>query len=384
MKVALIHDWLTGMRGGEKCLKAFLEIYPQADIFTLFHIPGTTSRTIDGRVKQVSFLNSMPGAGSCYRHLLPLYPLAVRQFDLRGYDLIISLSHAAAKNVKVPCGAKHVVYCFTPMRYIWDQAWNYFGRATPLMWPMIRMLRAWDCSGANQGSRFVGISRLVAARIKCFYGQKAAVIYPPVDASWIAPQTLGEGGQAAPGRAFLCAGALVPYKRIDLAVQAFNANRLPLWIAGSGPEELRLRKSAGSNIKFFGKVTDGELAELYRNCRALVVPGKEDFGLIPVECMAAGRPVIALYDGGCKESVAGVRPWIGSDIERLRSADRPPYTGVFVRKSGLPGAVSGLISSVQFFVAHEDLFYPRDCIAQAVKFSPDRFLSSWKTFAETL
>lgn len=365
LKVAIVHDWLTGMRGGEKCLQAFLRIYPQADIYTLLHVPGSTSDEIDRRVKGTSFFQKLPGIERYYRLLLPLYPLAVRSLNLEGYDMVISLSHAAAKNVRVPRGARHVSYCFTPMRYIWDQAEIYFRRLTPLLWPLIKSLRHWDKRATCSVDEIVGISRFVAARIRCYYGRKATVIYPPVDTSWIQPIHSYSRGEA-----FLYAGALVPYKNVDQLVEVFNRLGHELWIAGKGPEEKKLRKMAGRNIRFLGPVSDAELARLYAGCRALLFPAIEDFGMIPIECMAAGRPVIGLYAGALKESLNGVKPWINSHLAAGK------YSGVFIDPH-MPDRVDSIARSVNFFIENEQLFEPASCIARAELFSPLRFYSAW-------
>jgi len=368
MRVALVHDWLTGMRGGERCLLAFLDLYPEADIFTLLHVPGATSERIDARVKQTSLLQNIPNSKKLYRLFLPLYPTAIKRLDFSGYDLVISLSHAAAKNISVPEGTSHVSFCFTPMRYIWDQAERYFGRATPAMWPMIELLRKWDLKGAQSTSQFVAISKFVAARIKCFYGRHAEVIYPPVDTSWIKPAREGERGAA-----FLYAGALVPYKRPDLVVDAFNRTGEPLWIVGTGPEEKRLREMAGPNINFFGHVSDEELAVYYRGCRALIFPGTEDFGMVPIECMAAGRPVIGLFDGGLRETLSGVKPWESNGLQPQQAA------GVFIRKSNEENS-DALIEAIEYFKEKEKEFSIKSCVERAKVFSPERFFSSWVTF----
>ena len=233
MKVALVHDWLTGMRGGERCLQAFLSLYPDADIFTLVHIPGATNAQIDRRVKQVSFLNRIPGIGHLYRMFLPLYPLAIGQFDFAGYDLVVSLSHAAAKNVHVPQGVRHFCFCFTPMRYVWDQSRQYFGRLTPFLWPVISALRSWDRARSSDVSQFAAISRFIAARIRCYYGRRAKVIYPPVDTAWITTVE-GEAPVIPATPAFLYAGALVPYKRVDLVVRPLTSSAFHcgLWVTG--------------------------------------------------------------------------------------------------------------------------------------------------------
>ncbi len=364
MKVALVHDWILGMRGGERCLLNFIQMYPDADIYTLFHRPGTTSQEIDKRVKKVSFLGRLPWAHKFYRYLLPLFPAAINSFKLDGYDLVISLSHAAAKNVKVPRGVHHICFCFTPMRYIWDQAEEYFGRATRFLWPIINYLRDWDMRGSKGVSIFVGISKFVAARIRLFYGRSAEVIYPAVETSWIKPAT------ARFGSAFLYAGALVPYKRVDLVVEAFNQLGEELWIAGAGPEEERLRQIAAPNVKFFGRVSDSELAECYRNCRALIFPGTEDFGLIPIECMAAGRPVIGAYSGALRETHNGIRPWINSSILAKDS------TGVFIER-GREGDVTALVEAVRCFLDREKEFSSEVCQKQAQRFSPESFTNNW-------
>lgn len=366
MKVALVHDWLTGMRGGERCLEAFLSIYPEADIFTLLHIPGATSGAIDARVKCTSFLQRLPRIERYYRALLPLFPRAIRSFDLSGYDLVVSLSHAAAKNVVVPEGTLHLCYCFTPMRYIWDQVEVYFGKLTPLLWPIIRSLRSWDRRGSKGVDRFIAISDFVAARIRFFYKRTADVVYPPVDTRWITPAAEGSRGEA-----FLYAGALVPYKRPDLVVRAFREIDAPLWVVGGGPEERKLRALAGPNVTFFGRVSDAELADYMRRCRALIFPGIEDFGIVPVECLAAGRPVIGLYDGALRETVTGMKPWDRSWV------DGTPSTGVFIPRSKA-GDVAALIESVKTFIAREGDFSVRACVEQARTFSAERFFDAWQ------
>ncbi|RMG40215.1 MAG: glycosyltransferase family 4 protein [Candidatus Dadabacteria bacterium] len=368
MRVALVHDWLTGMRGGERCLKFFLKVYPEADIYTLVHVAGSTDRLIDRRVCGTSALNKLPGIGRYYRLFLPLYPSAISTFDFSDYDLVISLSHAAAKNIHVPESVPHLCYCFTPMRYIWDQANSYFGALTLPLWPVIKGLRNWDKRGAEGVTRFAAISKLVKARIRKFYGRRAEIIYPPVDTSWISP------AHSEKGEAYLYAGALVPYKRPDLVVEVFNDLKKELWIAGSGPMEKKLRRMAGPNIKFLGRVSDIRLAEIYAACRALIFPGKEDFGMIPVECMAAGRAVIGLFSGGLRETVDGVRYWDSSDIAKEAAS------GVFFRKSR--EQAKELKNAIGFFENNQELFSPEVCIRQAKKFSPERFLVEWGKFVE--
>lgn len=378
MKVALVHDWLNGMRGGERCLEAFLAMYPDADIVTLLHVPGSTSARIDSRVTQVSWLNQLPRVQCYYRYLLPLFPLAIRDLDLRGYDLVVSLSHAAAKNIRVPKGVPHVSYCFTPMRYIWDQSREYFGNATPFLWPVIQGLRRWDRRGGAAPEALVAISRFIAARIRCFYGRRAEVIFPPVDTSWITPAAPG-----TPGEAFLYAGALVPYKRVELIIEAFN--RLPdqkLWIVGSGPLEERLKLMAKSNTEFFGRVPDAELARYYARSRAILFPATEDFGMIPIEGMAAGRPVLGMDDGALRETILGVRYW--NDSDQISGLAAREATGVFIRKTNTGAGLDEFLATIRYFIEHEGDFLPENAVRQAQRFSPERFQSSWHSLIERL
>ena len=321
MRVALVHDWLTGMRGGERCLEVFCEIFPDADLHTLLHVRGTVSPTIERRRIHTSFIQRLPDAARRYRSYLPLFPAAVRRLDLRGYDLVLSSSHAVAKSVRVPPRALHVCYCFTPMRYVWDLYDDYFGRgAGPLtraaMPAVAAALRRWDRATAAGVHHFVAISHFIAARIRRCYGREADVIHPPVD---VARFHIDEG----PGDYYLVVSALTPYKRIDLAVEAANRRRCRLVIVGTGPEESRLRALAGPTVEFLGWRDDAEVARLYARCRALVFPSVEDFGIAPLEAMASGRPVIALGQGGALETVVppgGEAPPTGLFFE-AQSAD---------------------------------------------------------------
>jgi glycosyltransferase involved in cell wall biosynthesis len=301
VRVALVHDWLTGMRGGERCLEVFAEIFPQADLFTLLHVPGTVAPVIEARRVVTSFVQRLPDAARSYRRYLPLFPAAIRRFDLRGYDLVLSSSHAVAKSVRVPAGARHVCYCFTPMRYVWDLYDEYFGPSAGwttrlLMPPVAAALRRWDRRTAAGVHRFVAISRFVADRIRRAYGRDADVIYPPVDvARFRIEETVDDY--------YLVVSALTPYKRVDLAIEAANRLRRRLIVVGSGPEERRLRALAGPTVELLGWRDDAEVAELYARCRALLFPPREDFGITPLAAMAAGRPVLAFGQGGARETV---------------------------------------------------------------------------------
>ncbi len=353
-RVALVHDWLTGMRGGERCLEVFCELFPEADLFTLLRVPGSVSETIERRRITTSFIQGMPGAAQRYRHYLPLFPAAVRRFDLRGYDLVLSSSHAVAKGVRVPPGALHVCYCFTPMRYVWDLYGEYFGaRAGPLtravMPPLAAWLRRWDRRTAAGVHHFVAISRFVADRIRRAYGRPAEVIYPPVD---VARFRVEEG----PGDFYLVVSALTPYKRVDLAVAAASRLGRRLVVVGSGPEEARLRSLAGPTVELLGWRDDAEIALLYSRCRALLFPTVEDFGITPLEAMASGRPVIALGQGGALETVVG--PGGGE-----------PATGIFFERQ----SVEDLAEAIQRFESDSPRFEPKALRRRAEAFDRPLF-----------
>ena len=376
MKIAIVHDWLTGMRGGERCLEVFLEMYPTADLYSMVHIPGATSQLIDARVAGVSYLQKVPGIQRRYRHFLPFYPSAIRSLDLSGYDVVISLSHAAAKNVSVSPGTLHICYCFTPMRYIWDQAENYFGRVTPLLWPLLKRLRLWDQAGAESVTHFVSISHLVSARIRCFYGRESDIVYPPVNDFWFQPRLPSRKGEA-----FLYAGALVPYKRVDLIVKACTQLNVPLWVVGTGPMEEQLKSLAGKRVQFFGRVDDRELREIYSNSKALLFAAKEDFGLIPLEVQAVGRPVIGLYHGGLKETVNGIKLW-APDSSASGTGNSP--SGVFVRtKENELETLKQFKRGIKYFLQHESAFSPRVCRDNAAQFSRAAFYDAWIEFLKS-
>ena len=339
-RVALVHDWLTGMRGGERCLEVFADLFPDADLYTLLHVPGSVSPTIERRRIVTSFIQRLPQAQRRYRHYLPLFPAAVRAFDLRGYDLVLSSSHAVAKSVRVPAGALHVCYCFTPMRYVWDLYDDYFGPRSGLaarlvMPPVAAWLRRWDRRTAAGVHHFVAISRFVADRIRRAYGREADVIYPPVDVSRFRVDE-------TPGEFYLVVSALTPYKRVDLAVEACNRLGRKLLVVGSGPEERRLRALAGPTVELLGWRDDAQIAELYARCRALLFPPLEDFGITPLEAMAAGRPVIAFGEGGARETV--VPPGEGE-----------PPTGLFFARQ----TVDDLTDAIQRFEASAHQFEPK-------------------------
>ncbi len=300
--VAIVHEWFTSMRGGEKCVEALCEVFPQASLFALIHVKGSVSATIERMPMTTSFIQHLPLAQSGYRHYLPLFPSAVERFDLSGFDLVISSNHCVAKGVRVPHGALHICYCYTPMRYIWGLYDDYFGRgragpATRIGMRMVRSyLRRWDVRTAANPQYFVAISENVRRRIDEIYHRDSDVIYPPVDTDRFSLSRRDEGY-------FLMVSAFVPYKRIDLAIQAFNETADRLIIVGDGPDAARLRRLAGPSVRFAGWQSDERLSELYAGCSAVIFPGEEDFGIVPVEAMASGKPVIAYARGGALETV---------------------------------------------------------------------------------
>jgi len=300
----LVHDWLTGMRGGEKALEALGELLEGADILTLVHVPGSVSPAIARHRIRTSFIQHLPAAGRWYRQYLPLFPLAIEGFDLDGVDLIVSASHCAAKSVVPPPGARHLCYCFTPMRYAWDQYPHYFGpdRIGPVMSrlarPVLAAMARWDRRTSGRVHRYVAISHYVADRIRRYYNRRATVVYPPVDTAFFHPDG------RVPEDYVLAVSALVPYKRLEVAIDAARLSGIPLRIAGQGPEMSRLQtRAAGAPVTFLGFQSDEAIRDLYRGARAVVLPGEEDFGIVPVEAQACGRPVIALNRGGARETV---------------------------------------------------------------------------------
>lgn len=299
LRTVLGHDWLTGMRGGERVLELLCDGFPGAPVLTLLHHAEAISERINRHPVQTSCLQRIPGIHRHYRHLLPLFPLAVRTLHTPPADLLITSSHCVIKGLKRPAGGRHLCYCFTPMRYAWLFFDLYFGgvarRAAAA--PLLALLRAWD-RRANAGvDHFVGISRHVQERIQRFYGRPSDLVYPPVNTQQWTPDG------KPPGDFDLIVSALVPYKRIDIAVRAYSRTGRKLKIVGIGGEAGRLKALAGPSVELLGRLPDADILELYRRCRALVFPGEEDFGIVPVEAQACGRPVIALARGGATETI---------------------------------------------------------------------------------
>jgi len=298
MRVALVHYWLLGSRGGEKVLEAILGMLPEADIFTLFYDPDRVSPLIRSRKVTASFLNPLK---RFHRGLLPVMPLALESFDLRSYDLVISSESGPAKGVLAPSACRHLCYCHTPMRYLWelypaylhDFSRNAVKRA--LLASLSSYLRTWDYASAARVDRFVANSWNVRRRIWRTYRRRAEVIHPPVGVD----SFYHEGSEGY----FLMVAELVAYKQLDYAVRTFARHGRCLKIVGDGPEYANLRRLAAPNIEFCGRVSDAELRGLYARSAALIVPGEEDFGITTVESLASGKPVLALARGGSLEIV---------------------------------------------------------------------------------
>ena len=363
MKAALIHDWLTGMRGGEKCLEAFCELFPYADLYTLVFDPDSVSPAIRRMNVKTSSIDRLPGAKKRFRYFLPLFPRAIGSFELGDYDLIVSSSHCVAKGV-FPGGALHISYIHSPMRYVWDLHHAYFGSnaswATRAGMALFRgYLQRWDVRSAERVDYFIANSTNIAGKIERLYGRASQVIYPPVDLDKFYISDRQEPF-------YLIVSALVPYKSIQLAIAAFNELKLPLKVVGEGPLRNSLERQAGENIEFTGWVDDARLAKLYAECEALIFPGEEDFGIVPLEAQASGRPVIAYAKGGCTESIIG--------LDDCSNGAGP--TGIFFSVA----TPRSLIEAVRRYQAIRQLFDPAALRRHASQFSRTVFKTRMEQF----
>ena len=361
MKVAIVHDWLVTYAGAERVLAEILALYPAADLFSVVDfLPAADRAMFGGRSVQTTWLQRLPGARRRYRSFLPLMPWAVEQLDLSGYDLVISSSHAVAKGVVTRPDQPHVCYCHSPMRYAWDMREEYLreagidsGLTGWLARLMLERLRRWDLANSRQVNHFIANSRFIAERIRVSYGREATVVYPPVDLAYYTPS-------GAKQSFYLAASRMVPYKRMNLIVQAFS--RMPgrqLVVIGDGPQYETARANAGPNIEFMGYQPREVLRQKLRQARALVFAAKEDFGILPVEAQACGTPVIAYGAGGALESVRG--------LDEAADGERP--TGLFFAEQ----TVASLTEAVERFEANAAAFSPAACRANALRFSAERF-----------
>ena len=357
MKVALVHYWLVAMRGGERVLEELCQLYPHADIYTHVLDPQALSPMLASRRIFTSFIARLPFAKRLYRHYLPLMPFALEQLDLRGYDLVISSESGPAKGVITNPETLHICYCHSPMRYLWNMYQEYRLEAGPIaraiMMPFFHYLRQWDYVSAARVDHFVANSRGVAGRIRKFYRRDADVIHPPVDTERFVP-----GNER--GDFYLFCGQLVGYKRADHAIEACNRMGRRLVVIGTGPEEARLRRMAGPTITMLGPQSIDVLQDNYARCRALLFPAEEDFGIVPVEAMASGRPVIAYGRGGIRDTV------------------KHGVTGILYQTQ----TVDSLISAIQLFENLEGNFLPETLAEHADRFSRAAFRDSFGRFVE--
>jgi glycosyltransferase involved in cell wall biosynthesis len=366
-RVALVHDWLTGMRGGEKCLEPLCRRWPESRLHTLLHKRGSVSSDIESVHIRPSWLNRLPGVEQYYRYLLPLMPFAAG-WRIHDADLVISLSHAVAKSANAPTGVPHICYCFTPMRYAWHMKEAYFrangflGRLkTKAIETLMSRIRDWDRQTADRVTHFVGISNTVRDRIRDCYGRDAAVIYPPVDTAFYTPT-----GQPRE-EFYVIVSALAPYKRFDLAIDACQKLGKRLIVIGTGQEFTKLKATTGSNTTFLGWQPDEVIRDHLRRAKALLFPGEEDFGIVPLEAQACGCPVIGYGNGGLTETV---RP--------LGKTGNP--TGVFFEEQ----TVDATAEAIERFERNVSRFDPRAARQQAMLFRKERFETELFGFIENV
>jgi len=355
-RIVLAHDWLTGMRGGEKCLEALCDRWPDAPLYTLLQKPNSFSSTIQRNPIRASPLNWLPQVWRYYRYLLPLMPFAAETWRTPPCDLVVSFSHCVAKSIRPPRDVPHVCYCFTPMRYAWHMRRSYFerGRMAALKgWAVdqvMGLLRTYDRAMAARVSHFIAISRTVQDRIRECYDRDSVVIYPPVDTDFYRPDGSPRENY------YLILSAFAPYKRVDLAIEACNRLQVPLVIIGTGQDEARLKALAGPTVRFLGWQPDSVLRDHLCRCRALIFPGEEDFGIVPVEAMACGTPVIAYGRGGATETVIPV-------------GTRQEPTGLWFTEQ----TVESLSATLEQFERCAADFSPEVARQQALRFDQRRF-----------
>ncbi len=355
------------MRGGEHVLEAICSIFPEADIFTLFHFPGSVSSEIESHRIYTSFLQKVPGIKRLHRYFLPLFPAVVESFNLSGYDLVISSSHCVAKGVITPVNSTHISYIFTPMRYAWDLTEEYFGRGKVpgadkrIVSFFLNYLRMWDITSMLRCDHIITISQFVAKRLKKYFKVNATVIYPPVDTDFFVPGGKDEGY-------YLIVSALAPYKMVENAIYAISKLKRKLIIVGTGQMEKKLRKMSNANIEFTGWIPREEVLKLMQNCRAFILPGVEDFGIAAVEAQACGKPVIALGDGGALETVIPI------------DSNEGFSTGLFFHDP----THESLMDAILEFERKKDKFYPDRIRMHALKFSKQRFIGEFKEYLSKL
>ena len=365
LRVAIVHYWFVSNGGGERVVEALAELYPQADLFCLIADPATMTPRLRKHRLTTSFLQRIPGGRRWYKQLLPLHPLALEQLDLTNYDLIISSESGPAKGVLSSPDACHVCYCHSPMRYLWDLFPLYRRAMRPLAGIAFALtahyLRMWDLASAGRVDHFVANSYNVAKRIKKHYRRDASVIYPPVDVS------AGYLSERVDDY-YLVVSRLIGYKRVDLAIEACNRLNRPLRVVGDGDQYKYLRKLAGPSITFLGRLDDQGVRENYARCRALLFPGDEDLGIVPVEAQSFGRPVVAYGRGGALETVQGLMAGDRSNVEQS--------TGVFFAEQ----TSDSLAEALEFFESIETFFSPSFIRHSVERFDASNFKSEMSSF----
>lgn len=358
LKTALVHHWLVTRRGGERVLEGLAELFPHADLFTLVADRERMPDALRDRRLVTSFLQRLPRPTRLYPYYLPLFPLATERLNLSGYELVITSDAATVKGVRADPAATHICYCHTPMRYVWSAYEDYARAAAPLarlaFAPLAQWLRRWDRRAAQRVTHFVANSRNVSARIRRYYGRESAVVYPPVDTERFVP------GAPSSADFFLVVSQLVPYKRVDVAVEAFNRSGKPLVVIGEGSEGAKLQRAARANVRFLGAQPDAAVVCALQTCRALVFPGEEDFGIVMAEAQACGKPVIALGRGGALEIVSD------------------PATGLFFEEP----TADALLAALEHFETLR--FDPATLRASALGFSRDRFGRDFSDFVRSI
>jgi glycosyltransferase involved in cell wall biosynthesis len=364
LRVAIVHYWFVGRAGGERVVEALAEVFPQADLYALVADRSVLAPALQSRKLTASFLQRLPGAKKFHRHFFFLQPFALEQFDLREYDLVISSESGPAKGVITSSRTCHVCYCHSPMRYIWEMYPEYRRSMGRIIGPIFALtshyMRLWDYATAGRVDYFVANSKFVASRIRKYYGRDSRVIYPPVE-------TAKGSISRSVGNNYIVAGRLVDYKRADVAVRACMELGRNLKVIGDGPEYGKLRRMAGPAVEFLGRVSDEELREHLAGARALLFPGEEDFGIVPVEAQSCGRPVIAYASGGALETVRGALPG-GPAVENP--------TGVFFAEQ----SPSSLAEAILHFEAQQDRFLPEQIRQHSLQFDAAVFRSRAEEF----
>ena len=373
MRVAIVHHWLISRAGGERVFDVIANLFPTADIFTLFLDKQNLPPSLHERKITTSFLDKIPIAQKAHRHFLPFYPLAVKMLDLSGYDLVISSDSGPMKGVLTDPHSTHICYCHSPMRYLWDGYPAYFRSMPPLAQTIFSItshyVRNWDYSAAQRVDHFIANSHYVAGRIRKYYRRESTIIYPPINTS---QSYLADKHE----NYYLAVGRLVAYKRTDILVNACSKLGRKLVIVGDGPERRKLERHSPKNVEFLGELADSELGKVYAQCRALLFAADEDFGMVPLEAQSYGRPVIAFGKGGSLESVIG----ISSPTGEKRADQDTPITGVFFEEQ----TVDSLARAILAFESCEKMFLPHRIQSHARRFDTSVFLGRMREYINSV